>query len=103
MISSLCLSMISAQTLRVCREGKPVSTFPDHALRLQKSDLEVHAVLAPVEVAASVEAVLVGDRDQLAYAPLAADQGRRVAELVKVFIDIERRARGMIAQRAKAG
>src|SRR5690348_15796952 len=32
MISSLCLSMISAQTLRVCREGKPVSTFPDHAL-----------------------------------------------------------------------
>src|SRR5258707_1456161 len=35
------LSMISAQTLRVCREGKPVSTrrvvarghaFPDHAL-----------------------------------------------------------------------
>jgi uncharacterized protein len=25
--------MISAQTLRVCREGKPVPTFPDHALR----------------------------------------------------------------------
>jgi hypothetical protein len=24
--------MISAQTLRVCREGKPVSIFPDHAL-----------------------------------------------------------------------
>jgi hypothetical protein len=24
--------MISAQTLRVCREGKPVSTFPDIAL-----------------------------------------------------------------------
>jgi hypothetical protein len=30
-----CLSMISAQTLRVCREGKPVSTFPDHALVLR--------------------------------------------------------------------
>jgi hypothetical protein len=38
---SFCLSMISAQTLRVCREGKPVTThrvvarghaFPDHAL-----------------------------------------------------------------------
>src|SRR5260370_32399959 len=29
---SFCLSMISAQTLRVCREGKPVPTFPDHAL-----------------------------------------------------------------------
>ena len=40
MISSLCLSMISAQTrFRVCREGKPVSTFPDHALveRIQSS------------------------------------------------------------------
>src|SRR5882762_5640919 len=24
--------MISAQTLCVCREGKPVSTFPDHSL-----------------------------------------------------------------------
>src|SRR6266852_3518954 len=32
MISSLCLSMISGQTLRVCPEGKPVRTFPDHAL-----------------------------------------------------------------------
>src|SRR5216684_3004228 len=28
---SFCLSMISGQTLRVCPEGKPVSTFPDHA------------------------------------------------------------------------
>ena len=27
-----CLGMISAQTLRVCREGKPLHTFPDHAL-----------------------------------------------------------------------
>jgi hypothetical protein len=25
--------MISAQTLRVCREGKPLHTFPDHALK----------------------------------------------------------------------
>ena len=24
--------MISAQMLRICREGKPASTFPDHAL-----------------------------------------------------------------------
>src|SRR5690242_18843218 len=37
MVSSLCLNMISAQTLRVCREGKPVSTFPDHALALAGS------------------------------------------------------------------
>src|SRR3984893_15122538 len=28
--------MISAQTLRVCREGKPVSTFPDHALAARR-------------------------------------------------------------------
>jgi hypothetical protein len=32
MISSLCLSTISGQTLRVCPEEKPVATFPDHAL-----------------------------------------------------------------------
>jgi len=31
MISSLCLSMISGQTSRVCPEEKPVPTFPDHA------------------------------------------------------------------------
>ena len=29
---SFCSSMISAQTLGACREGKPVPTFPDHAL-----------------------------------------------------------------------
>src|SRR6266478_569565 len=34
---SFCLSMISAQTLRVCREGKPVPTFPDHALGFRGS------------------------------------------------------------------
>src|SRR5258708_32727923 len=31
-----CLSMISAQTLRVCREGKPAPTFPDHALAVRE-------------------------------------------------------------------
>ena len=35
---SFCLSMISAQTLRVCREGKPVSTFPDFSVRFLPSD-----------------------------------------------------------------
>src|SRR5262245_4411761 len=34
-----CLSMISAQTLRVCREGKPLHTFPDHALKKQRQRL----------------------------------------------------------------
>ena len=36
---SFCLSMISAQTLRVCREGKPVPTFPDHALVQKLAEL----------------------------------------------------------------
>jgi hypothetical protein len=31
------LSMISGQTLRVCPEGKPVPTFPDHALVRQNA------------------------------------------------------------------
>ena len=31
--------MISAQTLRVCREGKPLRTFPDHALALNEHTL----------------------------------------------------------------
>jgi transposase InsO family protein/DNA-binding transcriptional regulator YiaG len=44
MISSLCLSMISAQTLRVCREGKPVPTFPDHALAVSFQEV-VHSTL----------------------------------------------------------
>ena len=34
---SFYLSMISAQTLRVCREGKPVPTFPDHALEIARA------------------------------------------------------------------
>src|SRR6266481_9433550 len=38
MISSFCWSMISAQTLRVRREGKPVPTFPDHALARSLAD-----------------------------------------------------------------
>src|SRR5882724_5979053 len=43
MISSLCLSMISGQTLRVCPEGKPVPTFPDHTLAhaLSKCDMRL--------------------------------------------------------------
>src|SRR6266446_6308675 len=49
---SFCLSMISAQTLRVCREGKPVPTphqvrgrlFPDHALVLTMLDSSLRDV-----------------------------------------------------------
>jgi hypothetical protein len=31
------LSMISAQTLCVCREGKPLHAFPDHALAVREA------------------------------------------------------------------
>src|SRR6266853_4959721 len=50
---SFCLSMISAQTLRVCREGKPVPThrvvarghaFPDHALARARDNVHACAV-----------------------------------------------------------
>jgi hypothetical protein len=34
--------MISAQTLRVCREGKPAPTFPDHAVAAEKKKAADH-------------------------------------------------------------
>ncbi len=39
-------ALISAQTLRVCRERKPVSTFPDHALAAAKQT-ELERLLRP--------------------------------------------------------
>jgi hypothetical protein len=48
--------MISAQTLRVCREGKPVSTFPDHALVLSIFRRQVVRSLV-IEHAAKVTAI----------------------------------------------
>src|SRR4051812_14721265 len=50
---SYCLSMISAQTLRVCREGKPVSTFPDHALASAYSIPRKHSPEVTTGLAAS--------------------------------------------------
>ncbi len=38
-----CLRMISAQTLRVCREGKPLYAFPDHAPRSPAMSGRLHA------------------------------------------------------------
>jgi L-fucose mutarotase len=38
--------MISGQTLRVCREGKPVPTFPDHALVLLSQKVAARAILS---------------------------------------------------------
>ena len=43
-VPALCLSMISAQTLRVCREGKPLHTFPDHALPSHLAGFGLEAV-----------------------------------------------------------
>jgi malonate transporter and related proteins len=44
--ASYCLRMISAQTLRVCREGKPLHTFPDHARG--RNDMKVADLVLPV-------------------------------------------------------
>src|SRR3977135_3099759 len=49
---SFCLSMISAQTPSVCREGKPVPTFPDHALNFAFAEQRRELLLA---VAAEVD------------------------------------------------
>src|SRR5882724_5670720 len=51
MISSLCLSMISGQTLGVCPEGKPVPTFPDHALDVNFQEVVHSALIGNSEVA----------------------------------------------------
>jgi hypothetical protein len=56
MISSFYLSMISGQTLRVCPEGKPLPTFPDHALNysrgvfVSKREISASAINAWMEV-----------------------------------------------------
>src|ERR1700704_1888564 len=39
--------MISAQTLRVCREGKPVPNFPDHALKPGRDLIVVDGYAGP--------------------------------------------------------
>ena len=39
MVSSLCLSTISGQTLRVRPVGKPVSIFPDHSLTAREHQI----------------------------------------------------------------
>jgi hypothetical protein len=47
MISSLCLSMISAQTLRVCREGKPVRVKKTRqSKRLEKAEVQIRQAIA---------------------------------------------------------
>src|ERR1700693_3505143 len=51
---SFCLSMISAQTLRVCREGKPVPTHRvvarGHAFSGSCSKGSAHAILRSVDL-----------------------------------------------------
>src|SRR5258708_31348811 len=61
LVRGLCvyvLRMISAQTLRVCREGKPVPTFPDHALpRLLVHPSLEHPHIADIGAEHDVEGV----------------------------------------------
>src|SRR5467141_4840739 len=68
MISSLCLSMISGQTLRVCPEGKPVSTFPDHAVESRRNapsqhDRRVERTIKPDAVAERGPAIALRERN----------------------------------------
>src|ERR1700716_2587452 len=69
MISSLCLSMISGHTLRVCPEGKPVSAFPDHALEdieryhASRSVRTLRDVMNPANLPFDSEAMLEGLRN----------------------------------------
>src|SRR6266480_8035472 len=66
-----CLSMISAQMLRVCREGKPVPTFPDHALPL----LDHEALNRAAKIAFDV-----GQPRHRKTGAIAADPGFRVEQ-----------------------
>src|SRR5262245_2671813 len=74
---SFYLSMISAQTLRVCREGKPVSTFPDHALSVSTGVggfagfLHLHEItpgigLRAVDIGKAVDFCELAGRERLA-------------------------------------
>src|SRR5262245_60856408 len=52
--------MISAQTRRVCREGKPLHTFPDHALPpLAHMDVDVEIDVADAGLLAAMRAAVV--------------------------------------------
>src|SRR5258708_15980471 len=95
-----CLSMISAQTLRVCREGKPAPTFPDHALavrersyftswlfddlhdaaraRLDQHGLAVHDRIAVGHDAKRLRHVVIGHAGFPQHAPANPPLGNRV-------------------------
>src|SRR6266851_5324688 len=60
MISSYWLSMISGQTLRVCPEGKPAPTFPDHALRRDHQVYRLGAFALLVRFDLECDALSVG-------------------------------------------
>src|ERR1700692_3146164 len=66
---SFCLSMISAQTLRVCREGKPVPTFPDRALFARRRLPRIGNGL-----------IKLRHGERAGHAKLSDDKGRRTLE-----------------------
>src|SRR5712672_2114078 len=88
MISSLCLSMISGQTLRVCPEGKPVSTFPDHAVESRQNapsqhDRHVERRIRPDAVAERGPAIALRERNMA----LVPDYVRFVSRLLPMLRD----------------
>src|SRR5260370_39057820 len=84
MILFLGLSMISGQTLRVCPEGKPVPTFPDHALDRRRLPLRQ----------ASVERMTAPDRLPRCVNPLQSDDLPQGAGRERIRLRGFRRERG---------
>src|SRR5437764_372035 len=87
--------MISAQTLRVCREGKPVPTFPDHALTAKCLVLDADADPARPDQFAEPHYVVLrpplhGDEQHLA---LEAYPPAEIADMIAELDGIADRAR----------
>src|SRR5216683_2199918 len=95
--------MISAQTLRVCRDGKPLHTFPDHALRrrchawqrldrLQRDMAEEHVGAFGLKLdstmrqgfTAAADMLYIADAPSLDHGYAVDHMNRPVAEHIKV-------------------
>jgi hypothetical protein len=87
--------MISAQTLRVCREGEPVPTFPDHALTAPRTKSDIEICKEPAMSKPTVEQARMGaegiafciartliERDPSLKAPMRANL-RKMWELLE--------------------
>src|SRR6266481_4818705 len=72
--------MISAQTLRVCREGKPVPTFPDHALSVLSALVDRDDAPAALETIDPRHRERIDDKAQRAVGIKIKRDGERGAD-----------------------